>query len=76
MVSVLRRLQYDDRIRVLILSARESAGEKVQGRIWAQLSSRFAGGVATRARALLRRRQDSSVTVITAGQLSFDTAGG
>ncbi len=76
--DVLRRLRkHDDRIRVLILSARESASEKVQGLDLGAddyLAKPFSlDELQARVRALLRRRQESSGTVIGAGLLAFDT---
>jgi two-component system OmpR family response regulator len=76
--DVLRRLRkHDDRIRVLILSARESAAEKVQGLDLGAddyLAKPFAlDELQARVRALLRRRQDSSATQLKAGKLVFDS---
>jgi two-component system OmpR family response regulator len=76
--DVLRRLRkHDERIRVLILSARESAAEKVQGLDLGAddyLAKPFSlDELHARVRALLRRRHDSSATVIRAGPLAFDT---
>ena len=76
--DVLRRLRkHDSRIRVLILSARESAGEKVQGLDLGAddyLAKPFSlDELQARVRALLRRRHDTGATVIHAGELAFDT---
>lgn len=76
--DVLRRLRkYDSKIRVLILSAREAAGDKVLGLDLGAddyLAKPFSlDELQARVRALLRRRHDTSATVISAGQLVFDT---
>ena len=76
--DVLRRLRkHDDRIRVLILSAREAAEEKVQGLDLGAddyLAKPFSvEELQARVRALLRRRHGQGATVIHAGKLSFDT---
>ena len=76
--DVLRRLRrHDDRIRVLILSAREAAEEKVQGLDLGAddyLAKPFSiEELQARVRALLRRRHDQGATVIHAGKLAFDT---
>jgi two-component system OmpR family response regulator len=76
--DVLRRLRkHDVRTRVLILSARESAQEKVQGLDLGAddyLAKPFSlDELQARVRALLRRRQDSGATIIRAGALAFDT---
>jgi two-component system OmpR family response regulator len=76
--DVLRRLRKrDSRIRVLILSARETAQEKVQGLDLGAddfLAKPFSlDELQPRVRALLRRRHDTSATVIRAADLAFDT---
>lgn len=76
--DVLRRLRKrDSRVRVLILSARESAEEKVQGLDLGAddyLAKPFSlEELQARVRALLRRRHDTSPTFIQAGELTFDT---
>ena len=76
--DVLRRLRrHDDRIRVLILSAREAAEEKVQGLDLGAddyLAKPFSiEELQARVRALLRRRHDQGATVIRAGKLAFNT---
>ena len=76
--DVLRRLRrHDSRIRVLILSARETAQEKVYGLDLGAddfLAKPFSlDELQARVRALLRRRHDTGATVIRAGELAFDT---
>ena len=76
--DVLRRLRkHDDRIRVLILSAREAAEEKVHGLDLGAddyLAKPFSvEELQARVRALLRRRHGQGATVIHAGKLAFDT---
>ena len=76
--DVLRRLRkHDNRTQVLILSARESAAEKVQGLDLGAddyLAKPFSlDELQARVRALLRRRHDTGTTVISAGRLTFDT---
>lgn len=76
--DVLRRLRkHDDRIRVLILSARESAEEKVQGLDLGAddyLAKPFSiDELQARVRALLRRRHDQGATVVRVAKLAFDT---
>ena len=76
--DVLRRLRkHDARTRVLILSARESAEEKVHGLDLGAddyLAKPFSlEELQARVRALLRRRTDSGATVIRLGELAFDT---
>ena len=76
--AVLKRLRkHDDRIPVLILSGRESAGDKVQGLDLAAddyLVKPFSiQELHARVRALLRRGKGSANPTISAARLSFDT---
>jgi len=77
-LDVLRRLRrHDSRIPVLILSGRETPGDKVHGLDLGAddyLVKPFSlQELQARVRALLRRGQGSANPIITAAQLTFDT---